>query len=155
MLKLIIWCKPFAKYLLVAWIMAVIIVSSIPHLPTLKIHTARTDIRLDHLIHFCEYSIMALMAFLSFSGREFEMNYKKWILLTLGLILFAILDELHQKLIPGRAYSIKDIMSNVSGILTVLIFSIVVFRMIRKRQYQHYLTVDSNKTITTEEPNNN
>ena len=137
MIRLIIWCKPFAKYLLVAWIMAVIIVSSIPHLPTLKIHTARTDIRLDHLIHFCEYGIMALMAFLSFSGREFEMNYKKWILLTLGLILFALLDEFHQKLIPGRSFSIKDILSNVSGILAALIFCIVVFRMIIRREYQH------------------
>jgi VanZ family protein len=137
MIRLIIWCKPFAKYLLAAWIIAVIIVSSIPHLPTLKIHTAKSDIRLDYLIHFCEYGIMAFMAFLSFSGREFEMNYKKWIFLTLGLILFAFLDELHQKLIPGRSYNIKDILSNISGILAVLIFCIVVFRMIIRREYQH------------------
>jgi VanZ family protein len=137
MIRLIIWCKPFAKYLLAAWIIAVIIVSSIPHLPTLKIHTAKSDIRLDYLIHFCEYGIMAFMAFLSFSGREFEMNYKKWIFLTLGLILFAFLDELHQKLIPGRSYNINDILSNISGILAVLIFCIVVFRMIIRREYQH------------------
>lgn len=137
MLKLIIWCKPFAKYLLAAWIMAIIIVSSIPHLPTLKIHTARADIRLDYLIHFCEYGIMALMAFLSFSGREFKMNYKKWILLTLGLILFAVLDEFHQKLIPGRSFNLKDILSNISGILAVLVFCIVVFRMIIRREYNH------------------
>jgi VanZ family protein len=137
MLKLIIWCKPFAKYLLAAWIIVVVLVSSIPHLPTLKIHTARSDIRLDYLIHFCEYGIMALMAFLSFSGREFKMNYKKWIFLTLGLILFAVLDELHQKLIPGRSFNLRDILSNVSGILAILIFCIIVFRMIIQREYQH------------------
>jgi VanZ family protein len=137
MLKLIIWCKPFAKYLLAAWVLAVIIVSSIPHLPTLKIHTAKSDIRLDYLIHFCEYGIMALMAFLSFAGKDFKMNYKRWILLTVGLILFAILDELHQKLIPGRSFNIKDILSNISGILAVLVFCIVVFRMIIRREYNH------------------
>jgi VanZ family protein len=134
MLKLIIWCKPFAKYLLTAWVLAVIIVSSIPHLPTLKIHTAKSDIRLDYLIHFCEYGIMALMAFLSFAGKDFKMNYKRWILLTMGLILFAILDELHQKLIPGRSFNIKDILSNISGILAVLVFCIVVFRMIIRKE---------------------
>jgi VanZ family protein len=134
MLKLIIWCKPFAKYLLTAWVLAVIIVSSIPHLPTLKIHTAKSDIRLDYLIHFCEYGIMALMAFLSFAGKDFKMNYKRWILLTVGLILFAILDELHQKLIPGRSFNIKDILSNISGILAVLVFCIVVFRMIIRKE---------------------
>jgi VanZ family protein len=137
MLKLIIWCKPFAKYLLTAWVLAVIIVSSIPHLPTLKIHTAKSDIRLDYLIHFCEYGIMALMAFLSFAGKDFKMNYKRWILLTVGLILFAILDELHQKLIPGRSFNIKDILSNISGILAVLVFCIVVFRIIIRREYNH------------------
>ena len=137
MLKLIIWCKPFAKYLLTAWVLAVIIVSSIPHLPTLKIHTAKSDIRLDYLIHFCEYGIMALMAFLSFAGKDFKMNYKRWILLTVGLILFAILDELHQKLIPGRSFNIKDILSNISGILAVLVFCIVVFGMIIRREYNH------------------
>jgi VanZ family protein len=62
------------------------------------------------------------------------MNYKRWILLTVGLILFAILDELHQKLIPGRSFNIKDILSNISGILAVLVFCIVVFRMIIRKE---------------------
>jgi VanZ family protein len=137
MIRLIIWCKPFAKYLLAAWIIAVIIVSSIPRLPTLKIHTAKSDIRLDYFIHFCEYGIMAFMAFLSFAGKEFKMNYKRWILLTLGLILFAVLDEFHQKLIPGRSFNIKDILSNISGILAVLVFCIVIFRMIIHREFDH------------------
>jgi VanZ family protein len=137
MIRLIIWCRPFAKYLLAAWIITVIIVSSIPHLPTLKIHTAKSDIRLDYFIHFCEYGIMAFMAFLSFADREFKMNYKRWILLTLGLILFAILDELHQKLIPGRSYNIKDILSNISGIVAVLIFCLFIFRMISDREFDH------------------
>jgi VanZ family protein len=130
MLRLIIFLRPFARYLFIAWIMTIFIISSTPSIPTLKLHTAKTEIRLDYLIHFCEYGILALMAFLSFAGKEFKISYRKFILITLFLISFAILDEFHQKLIPGRAFNVKDILSNLLGILAVLIFSMVIFRNI-------------------------
>jgi VanZ family protein len=133
MLRLIIWCKPFARYLLAAWIIAILSVSSVPSIPTLKIHTARADIRLDYLIHFCEYGILAFLSFLAFAEKEFRLSKRKWILLTLGLILFATLDEFHQKLIPGRSFNVKDIMSNVLGIIAVCGFCVVVFRVITNR----------------------
>jgi len=130
MRRLIIFIRPFARYLLCVWLLAIIVVSSIPSIPTLKIHTAKVEIRLDYLIHFFEYGILAFMAFLSFAGYEFKMNYRKFILISLGLISFAILDEFHQKLIPGRSFNVKDIQSNILGILAVLIFCMVVFRKI-------------------------
>jgi VanZ family protein len=130
MLRLIQFLRPFARYLLVAWVLAIIFVSSNPSIPTLKIHTAKTEIRIDYLIHFCEYGILAFMAFLSFAGNEYKMSSGKLILITLGLILFAILDEFHQKLIPGRAFNTKDILSNILGILAALLFCVVVFREI-------------------------
>lgn len=128
--RLIFIIKPVSRYLLAGWIITIVLVSSVPSVPTLKIHTAKADIRLDYLIHFCEYGILAFMAFLSFAGNEYKMSYKKLILITLGLISFAILDEFHQKLIPGRAFNVKDIFSNLMGIFAVLLFSILVFRII-------------------------
>lgn len=133
MIRSIILFKPFAKFILIAWLLIIIILSSIPNIPTLKIHTARTEIRLDYLIHFCEYGILAFVAFLSFAGNEFIISCKKFIMIALSLILFAVLDEFHQKFIPGRAFNIKDVMSNISGILAVMIFTIVVFRFVRIR----------------------
>ena len=130
MLQLIIFLRPFARYLLIAWILAIIIVSSIPSIPILKIHTAKTEIRLDYLIHFCEYAALAFLAFLSFAGKEFKISSGKFILITLCLISFAFLDEFHQKLIPGRAFNVKDILSNIFGILAALPFCVVVFRKI-------------------------
>jgi VanZ family protein len=130
MLKLIIYLRPVARYLLIAWVITIIIVSSIPNIPTLKIHTAKSEIRLDYLMHFCEYGVLTFIAFLSFAVREFKIGYGKVILIAISLIIFAVLDELHQKLIPGRSYNIKDIMSNVTGILTVTIFVILIFRSI-------------------------
>jgi VanZ family protein len=130
MFKLIHFLRPFARYLLIAWVLAIIIVSSIPSVPVLKIHTAKAEIRLDYLIHFCEYGFLAFMAFLTFAGNEFKISYKKFIFITICLIAFAILDEFHQKLIPGRSFNVKDILSNIAGILATLIFSVVVFRKI-------------------------
>ncbi len=133
MLKLIIYLRPVARYLLIAWVLTIIILSSIPNIPTLKIHTAKAEIRLDYLMHFCEYGVLAFMAQLSFTGNELRINYKKFFLITVSLILFAILDEYHQKLIPGRTFSIKDIASNITGILVAIILTLLIFRSIGVR----------------------
>ena len=130
MIRLIIWCKPFAKYLLIFWLLTIIIVSSIPSIPTLKIHTAKSEIRLDYLMHFCEYGLLTFMAFLYFVSSEFRFNYKKFILITISIILFAIIDEFHQKLIPGRTFNVKDIYSNITGIVAAVIFCALIFRKI-------------------------
>lgn len=137
MFRLIIFLRPFAKYILITWLITIIVVSSIPSIPTLKIHVAKSEFRLDYLIHFCEYGLLALMAFLTFADSGFEIRCRKMILLTAGLILFAILDEFHQKFIPGRSFNVKDILSNISGILAALIFCIVVFRLIKIPRFHH------------------
>lgn len=133
-IQIIIWSRPYAKYLLAAWIIAILTVSSIPSLPTVKIHTAKTDIRLDYLIHFVEYGILAFMAFLSFTGRDFRLNRRKFVLISLGLIAFAMIDEFHQKLIPGRTFNPKDIYSNISGIVAAIIYCTIIFRKISGKE---------------------
>jgi VanZ family protein len=127
-IQIIVWSKPKAKYLLAAWIITIICVSSIPSIPTLKIHTSKTDIRLDYLIHICEYAFLALLALLSFTGDDFKMTLKRTFIISVSLILFAIIDEFHQKLIPGRAFNVNDIISNILGILAALVFCIILFR---------------------------
>jgi VanZ family protein len=134
MLQLIIFLRPYARYLLICWLLIILIVSSIPSIPTLKIHTAKSEIRLDYLIHFCEYGLLAGMAFLTFVNNEFRLSNKKFIIITAGLILFAILDEYHQKLIPGRAFNLKDIYSNIAGIFGALLYCLIVFRMIAAKK---------------------
>ena len=133
MIRLIIWCKPFSRHFLVVLALAIIIVSSIPSIPTLTIHTAKADIRLDYLIHFGEYGVLTFLTFLSFTGNEYKISFKMFSLILPSLILFALLDEYHQKLIPGRLFNIKDILSNMTGILAALIFTFIVFRIIGTR----------------------
>ena len=127
MLKLITLLKPFAAYILVAWVIIIIVVSSLPNIPTLKFHTSKSDIRLDYLIHFCEYGSLAFLAYLTFAKR-FRTAAKMFFLVTIGLVVFAVADEFHQKLIPGRSFNVMDIISNISGILAAMVFCIVTFR---------------------------
>ncbi len=133
MIKIIIWIKPYANYIFAIWIITIIVMSSIPSLPVLKIHTQTKDIRLDYLIHFCQYGILAFLAFLSFTNKELKLSSKKLLILTISLLLFAFLDEFHQKFIPGRSFNTKDIISNISGIMGALIFYLILFGMIKRR----------------------
>jgi VanZ family protein len=128
MQQFIIWCKSISKYLLIGWLLTMIILSSIPNIPTLKIQTARHVVRLDYLMHFGEYGILSFLAFIYFAENKFRIGYRKVILVAGCIILFAILDELHQKLIPGRTYSTRDIMSDVTGVATAIVFTIFIFR---------------------------
>jgi len=134
MLRLIKGIKPYSKYLFIAWMVIILTVSSIPKLPVMKIETERGTIRLDYIIHICEYGSLAFLAFLSFADNNFRLNLKKYALLTAGIVLFSLLDEFHQKLIPGRSFNVKDIYSNLTGIMAALVFCVVVFRILRKTQ---------------------
>ena len=133
MLKLIIFLRPFARYLFIFWLLTIIILSSIPNVPTMKLHTEKTEYRLDYIMHFCEYGFLTFLTFLWFAGSEFKFNTRKIILITLSLMLFAFLDELHQKLIPGRTYNIRDILSNESGIIVGTVFVHIVFGVVKNR----------------------
>jgi len=133
MRKLIIFLNPYSKYLLVIWIVIVIGVSSIPNLPSPKISTGKVVLRLDYIFHFCEYGFMTFLTFLTFVRKDFSAEFKKYFFITFCLIVFAIADEYHQKLIPGRTFNLKDILSNLSGILAGLLFCLIVFRIIANK----------------------
>jgi VanZ family protein len=133
MQSFIIWGKSNSKYLLIAWLLTIIILSSIPNIPTLKIHTSRHVFRLDYLMHFGEYGILSFLALIYFTGDEWKIGFRKVCLIVGSLILIAVLDELHQKLIPGRTYSLKDMMSDIGGIMVATIFTIIVLRSLANK----------------------
>jgi VanZ family protein len=134
MLRLITAIKPYSKFLFIAWLAVILTVSSIPSLPTLKIETEKTTIRLDYLIHFCEYGLLAFLACLSYTDSHLGINFKRLAILAAGLILIALADEFHQKFIPGRTFNLKDIYSNIAGIIAALIFCRVVTGIIDRNR---------------------
>lgn len=133
MLKLIILLRPYAKYLLWFWVIAMIVVSSTPNIVVPKIHTARATIRLDYVIHFLEYGFLTGITLLSFAGEKFTIEPNKLTRIIIVLVIFAIADEFHQKLIPGRSFNPRDLYSNISGIIAGIMVSIALFRKIRRK----------------------
>lgn len=130
MLKLIHHFKPFSGYCLAVTAILIMIISSIPSIPTLKITAGKSVIRLDYLIHFCEYGFLSFLAFLTFSGSDFKIPSTRYLLISAGLMLFALIDEFHQKFIPGRTFNPKDLISNFFGIAAGLVFCFIIFRRI-------------------------
>jgi VanZ family protein len=61
------------------------------------------------------------------------MTSSKYLILTVCLMIFAFADEYHQKIIPGRTFNPKDLISNLTGIAVGLAFCVLVFRNISKR----------------------
>jgi len=133
MIQLIKWLKPFAGYAFIVLIVAIITVSSIPSIPTLKIKTAHSSIRLDYLIHFCEYGALTFLALLWRVEKSYTVILWKFLTITALLMLFAAADEFHQKLIPGRTFNLKDILSNIFGVAGGLLFCLIIFRIISEK----------------------
>ena len=107
-------------------------VSSIPSIPTLKLHAGEYTMRLDYMIHFLEYASLAFLAYITFSGENTGISFGRYLIVTLALVLFAVIDEFHQKWIPGRSFNPADIISNISGIIATLVLIILLFR--RRKQ---------------------
>lgn len=127
-LRLILFIRPVSKYLLAVWAVTIITFSSIPSLPTLKLHAGEFSIRLDYLIHFLEYGGLALLAFITFAGKDLSLSFRKFLIIAVSAVIFALLDEYHQKFIPGRSFNPVDIISDLTGIFAALIFCITIFR---------------------------
>jgi len=118
------YIKTMAPYLLAAWIIIILIFSSIPRVPEIKINTGRLEIKIDYILHFGEYFALAGLALLAFAGSDYSLLARKILVTTLSLLVFAVLDESHQLLIPGRSFNISDMLSNFAGILSGIIITL-------------------------------
>lgn len=73
------------------------------------------DVVPDIIPHFIEYLVLAY-----FSIRVFGKNltWKQIVGCSAALLFLAVLDELHQYYVPTRFFELKDILVDLTGILT-------------------------------------
>ena len=71
------------------------------------------------LLHFCGYTWMAFLALLVIKRRPLA------IAAALAMILLGVALEFGQKLVPGRAFEIRDMFINGFGVLTGIAIGIV------------------------------
>jgi len=117
------------RFLLWFWLLLIVVSSTIPFItaPKIEIGKARFEIRLDYIFHFFIYFVFSIIFFLwRIYGKE---NNKYKILSTIIFlsILLAVIDEFHQKLVPGRIFNPIDLVYNFAGLFTGYLFSIITF----------------------------
>lgn len=70
--------------------------------------------------HFFAYMILALLVSHAFSRHEMHGMENFWNTLLI-CVLYAVSDELHQLLVPGRGASVVDVMIDSMGVLAGLL----------------------------------
>ena len=119
--------KPYSNYLFAAWAVIIITVSSVPSLRTLRVRAGEFSLRLDYIIHATIYAILGFLGYLSFTDRNLFLRWRKLFLISFALLLFAFVDEFHQKYIPGRTFNLVDLISNITGIIAAFVFCYKIF----------------------------
>ena len=134
--------------LLLSWILIIFIFSSQPYsgsvtksmvkqiLPTVK-YTSLIDLinfTIRKLAHLFEYTLLALLTISLLK----EYTTKEKIILISSLVfcfLYAITDEFHQSLVPGRSCLFKDVLIDTAGSLIGIIIYLTIKRISFKRNY--------------------
>ncbi len=117
--------KPFARYFLVLWILLIILFSSLPRLPEINIKTDNFSLRVDYIIHLLEYGSLTFFTILTFAPAEVKLLARKVLIVFISLLFFAMADEFHQLIIPGRSFNPVDLIFNVLGIMGGIIITVL------------------------------
>ncbi|MCB5251290.1 MAG: VanZ family protein [Candidatus Cloacimonadales bacterium] len=109
------------RFRLYFWIWAILIfaVSSYPNLKSpVKLSE---KISWDKIAHFTEYLILAFLyyKYRFLSGLQINKIQKQ---LFYMLLIIPVFDELHQLLIPGRSFSFLDILADMMGFATIILY---------------------------------
>ncbi|MCD4769226.1 MAG: VanZ family protein [Bacteroidales bacterium] len=126
--------KPVAGYFLVLWIILIILFSSLPKLPDINIKTDNFSLRIDYIIHLLEYGSLTFFTILTFAPAEVKLVARKVLIVFISLLLFAMADEFHQLIIPGRTFNPVDLLFNALGIIGGTIITVLTGRRGERRE---------------------
>jgi VanZ family protein len=105
----------------IIWALAIFIVSSIPNLSTPGLGISFSD-KVAHLIEFGILGFLLTLGLLR-AGRPLKNIWK--VVITLG-IAYAIFDEFHQYIVPGRYFEFLDLLADIIGAVLGAAIAIVV-----------------------------
>ncbi len=111
-----IFGRNFFKYLFISWCFLILFLTSYPKLTT----PTEEIIGLDKIAHFTIYLVFSFLFLKMFPHEDRKKNLKTLCFLAVFVPLF---DELHQIPIPGRDFSVYDILADMLGFAVIyLIF---------------------------------
>lgn len=106
----------FEKNYILSWLITIIIALIIFYLSSLTFPPGNTTIsNLSIVYHF--FAFFFLVAFLLISIIKGKINPYLFTIGIIFAILYGISDEIHQYFVPGRHFSLFDILTDSTGIL--------------------------------------
>jgi len=109
------------QFPVILWALIILTVSSVPQFMAVQPHWSKYD----KIVHFIEYGVFGflLTRALYFQNNISVKKYSIVLAIVIG-ILFAGIDEIHQRYIPGRLESFGDFISDILGITAAQVFFI-------------------------------
>jgi len=100
----------------IMWAIIIFTLSSIPNLrnPEITSNYGFT-LRPDYVFHFFVFFILGIAIILWRIPDELKLKASKILIILFAGTAFAIIDETHQLIIPGRSYNPVDLYYNLSG----------------------------------------
>ncbi|MDZ7294041.1 MAG: VanZ family protein [candidate division KSB1 bacterium] len=95
------------------WALLIFVLSSIPKLPTIPAGFRA----IDKVAHFVEYFIFGILLAGAFAHSS-EHRMARRTMFSAGFLglTYAILDEIHQKFVPGRFAAAEDVVADALGL---------------------------------------
>jgi len=84
----------------------------------------------DYVKHSFEYFILSLLVYRAVSNHKVKINSEILTVILSGV--YAISDEVHQLFIPGRQFSLLDILADLIGIIIAIISYRIIKKLIQK-----------------------
>ena len=84
------------------------------------------------IAHFTEFMVLGATAVLAFYRKE-RQRLANYLIPTVVSILYAASDEFHQRFVPGRGPSIRDVCVDAAGVLTSVTVLILVLWLFEKK----------------------
>ena len=111
----------------IGWAAVILVATSVPSsiLPTVSYPMA------DKVVHFALYGVLGALVARSLDGVR---SVKTFLAALAVLVVFGLLDELHQVLMPGRSSDVLDWLADCAGALTGLITGRFLLPLARARQ---------------------
>ncbi len=107
---------------LIVYAALVLAVSSIPNL---KSPDVPAFLPLDKVAHFVEYAVLAFLALRSVE-RLVQRRAVAWTYAFTAV--FAVVDEYHQKFVPGRQFDMFDLVADLAGAAAALVLILIIRR---------------------------
>ena len=109
------------QFPVILWAVIIFTISSMPHIVGIKPQWTKYD----KIVHFIEYGVFGYFLTRALYYQNNVSIKKISIILALIIgILFAGIDEMHQKYIPGRLESFWDFIADAAGIIVAQFFFI-------------------------------